>query len=48
MGKIDLWCIRKAGKLLRDLPEMKGNLVGGIGGQLFIAFNEKRSNGCRE
>jgi hypothetical protein len=35
-------------ELLRNLPEIKRILVAGIGGQLFVAFNEKGSNGCRE
>jgi hypothetical protein len=35
-------------KLLRNLPEIKRISVAGIGGQLFIAFNEKGSNGRRE
>ena len=35
-------------ELLRNLPEIKRISVAGIGGQLFIAFNEKGSNGCRE
>jgi hypothetical protein len=35
-------------ELLRNLPEIKRISVAGIGGQLFIAFNEKGSDGCRE
>jgi hypothetical protein len=54
MGKIGLWwdkgtsMIRETGKLLRDLQEIKRIPVAGIGGQLFVAFNEKGSNGYRE
>jgi hypothetical protein len=53
MGEIGLgWdkssMIRETGKLLRNLPEIKRIPVAGIWGQLFIAFNEKGSNGYRE
>ena len=55
MGKVGLrrWnngtgMIRETGELLRDLPEIKRIPVVGIGGQLFIAFNEKGSNGYGE
>ena len=46
--RLDECTIRKTGKLLRDLPEIKRIPVPGIEGQLFVTFDEKGGNGCRE
>jgi hypothetical protein len=57
MGRIvlqrDEWVIRwvrvrETSELLRDLAKIKRIPVGGIGGQLFIAFYEKEGNDGRE